>query len=360
LFEGVARQERRIAEKFLELRPDEDTTPEQRKKILSLQANAQSFLNVFPSVRTPALRMLNYVTRTHAVKIARSTQVQQLFRDDAARVALLTPSSSVLRTDKLSKLLALLCSVAKAKGREGLHCILFVERIVTAFALADAINREFKGSPTLSWLTAQAVAGSKGMSHREQQEVVARFSAGAIPLLVATATLDEGVDVAQCNVAIRFDKFSTTRSYVQAEGRARANGAVIYYFENDYEEEERKSQAVTTAARSSSSQPSTTSSSTSSPDTMAAFRHPYHHGMSGVGGQITIHNCMSILVEYAQKAMKLEIRPTENMFQGGSWPTQCSQRRVEHRNALCVAQVTWRRASISQPPEASFVLTWKR
>jgi ERCC4-related helicase len=285
--------------------------------------------------------------------------VQQLFRDDAARVALLTPSSPLSRTDKLSKLLALLHSVAKAKGREGLHCILFVERIVTAFALADAINREFKGSPTLSWLTAQAVAGSKGMSHREQQEVVARFSAGAIPLLVATATLYEGVDVAHCNVAIRFDKFSTTRSYVQAEVRARANGAVIYYFENDYEEEERKSQAVTMAARSASSQPSTSSSSTSSPDTMAAFRHPYHHGSEDVG-QITIHNCMSILVEYAQKATKLEIRPAENMFQGGPWPAQRSQRRVEHRNVQFVAQVNWRRASISQPPEASSVLIWLR
>jgi hypothetical protein len=61
LFEGVARQERRIAEKLLELRPDEDTTDEQRKKILSLQANAQSFLNVFPSVRTPAHCMLDSI-----------------------------------------------------------------------------------------------------------------------------------------------------------------------------------------------------------------------------------------------------------------------------------------------------------
>ena len=44
-------------------------------------------------------------------------------------------------------------------------------------------------------------------------------------LLVATSVLEEGIDVPQCNLVVRFDFPAEFRSYVQSRGRARSKKA---------------------------------------------------------------------------------------------------------------------------------------
>lgn len=44
-------------------------------------------------------------------------------------------------------------------------------------------------------------------------------------LLVATSVAEEGLDIRQCNVVIRFDLAKTVLAYIQSRGRARMPGS---------------------------------------------------------------------------------------------------------------------------------------
>lgn len=44
-------------------------------------------------------------------------------------------------------------------------------------------------------------------------------------VLVATSVAEEGLDIRQCNVVIRFDLAKTVLAYIQSRGRARKPGS---------------------------------------------------------------------------------------------------------------------------------------
>ncbi|XP_047401280.1 ATP-dependent RNA helicase DHX58 [Sciurus carolinensis] len=67
------------------------------------------------------------------------------------------------------------------------------------------------------------------MTQRDQQEVIRKFRFGTLNLLVATSVAEEGLDIAQCNVVVRYGLLTNEISMVQARGRARA-GQSVYSF----------------------------------------------------------------------------------------------------------------------------------
>ncbi|XP_047562949.1 ATP-dependent RNA helicase DHX58 [Lutra lutra] len=60
------------------------------------------------------------------------------------------------------------------------------------------------------------------MTQRDQQEVIRKFQTGTLNLLVATSVAEEGLDIPQCNVVVRYGLLTNEISMVQARGRARA------------------------------------------------------------------------------------------------------------------------------------------
>ncbi|XP_048222309.1 probable ATP-dependent RNA helicase DHX58 isoform X2 [Perognathus longimembris pacificus] len=70
---------------------------------------------------------------------------------------------------------------------------------------------------------------STHMTQRDQQEVIRKFRTGSLNLLVATSVAEEGLDIAQCNVVVRYGLLTNEISMVQARGRARA-GQSVYSF----------------------------------------------------------------------------------------------------------------------------------
>ncbi|KAH0504946.1 putative ATP-dependent RNA helicase DHX58 [Microtus ochrogaster] len=70
---------------------------------------------------------------------------------------------------------------------------------------------------------------STHMTQKGQQEVIQEFRDGTLNLLVATSVAEEGLDIAQCNVVVRYGLQTNEISMVQARGRARA-GQSVYSF----------------------------------------------------------------------------------------------------------------------------------
>ena len=54
------------------------------------------------------------------------------------------------------------------------------------------------------------------------EQTLKQFKTGRINCLVSTSVLEEGIDITQCNLVIRFHRIQEFRSYVQSKGRARA------------------------------------------------------------------------------------------------------------------------------------------
>uniref|UniRef100_A0A2K6E302 DExH-box helicase 58 n=1 Tax=Macaca nemestrina TaxID=9545 RepID=A0A2K6E302_MACNE len=70
---------------------------------------------------------------------------------------------------------------------------------------------------------------STHMTQRDQQEVIRKFRDGTLNLLVATSVAEEGLDIPQCNVVVRYGLLTNEISMVQARGRARADQSVYSF-----------------------------------------------------------------------------------------------------------------------------------
>jgi hypothetical protein len=54
-----------------------------------------------------------------------------------------------------------------------------------------------------------------------QRDTLSHFKAGIINVIVATSVLEEGIDVAACNLVVCFEKPANLKAFVQRRGRAR-------------------------------------------------------------------------------------------------------------------------------------------
>jgi endoribonuclease Dicer len=106
------------------------------------------------------------------------------------------------------------------------RCIVFVEQRQTA-RLLQLIFANI-GGPNLRCSVLVGVnnrAGEHNISLRNQILTVAKFRRGDLNCLFATSVAEEGLDIPQCNLVVRFDLYRTMIAYVQSRGRARHNNS---------------------------------------------------------------------------------------------------------------------------------------
>ncbi|XXG76282.1 hypothetical protein AAC387_Pa08g0661 [Persea americana] len=124
-------------------------------------------------------------------------------------------------TPKVQSLIKILL---KYQHTEDFHAIVFVERVVAALVLPKV----FSELPSLSFIKSASLIGhnnNQEMRTCQMQDTIAKFRDGRVTLLVATSVAEEGLDIRQCNVVIRFDLAKTVLAYIQSRGRARKPGS---------------------------------------------------------------------------------------------------------------------------------------
>ncbi|XP_054418315.1 interferon-induced helicase C domain-containing protein 1 isoform X2 [Pteronotus mesoamericanus] len=105
--------------------------------------------------------------------------------------------------------------------------IIFTKTRQSAYALAQWINENEKfaevGVKAHHLIGAGHSSEFKPMTQNEQKEVIRKFRTGKINLLIATTVAEEGLDIKECNMIIRYGLVTNEIAMVQARGRARAD-----------------------------------------------------------------------------------------------------------------------------------------
>ncbi|KAG6045644.1 hypothetical protein E4U17_000089 [Claviceps sp. LM77 group G4] len=125
-----------------------------------------------------------------------------------------------------SKLLALHEILSEAfSEKQTRRCIVFVQKRYIAFMLSDVFNQPGVRVEKMRCgyvVGSQSVSSSiANMSVREQLQTLFKFQTGEINCLFATQVAEEGIDVPDCDLIIRFDLHESAIQYIQSRGRAR-------------------------------------------------------------------------------------------------------------------------------------------
>ncbi|CAD6499017.1 BgTH12-04671 [Blumeria graminis f. sp. triticale] len=115
-------------------------------------------------------------------------------------------------------------------------CIIFVKQRYTARVLTRLLEQE---RIKTKWLRVGALVGTRSgeagdlnTSFRDQVITMMQFRKGKLNCLIATSVAEEGLDVPDCNLVIRFDLYSTLIQHIQSRGRARhANSNYLHFCE---------------------------------------------------------------------------------------------------------------------------------
>ncbi|XP_065875408.1 endoribonuclease Dicer homolog 2-like [Euphorbia lathyris] len=120
------------------------------------------------------------------------------------------------------KVVCLVNSLLEYRHIKDIRCIVFVERIITAMVLESLLSELL---PKYNDWKTKFIAGHSwnlgSQTRKTQNEIVQEFRDGKVNIIVATSILEEGLDVQNCNLVIRFDPSTTVSSFIQSRGRAR-------------------------------------------------------------------------------------------------------------------------------------------
>jgi ERCC4-related helicase len=183
----------------------------------------------------------------------------------------------------------------KQRGKKG---IVFVRQISHTYPLAALLNNSL-GAELVA-----VVSGGASMSEKLMHQNLANFRRGEIDILVATAALEEGIDVPDCQFVVQFDPVDVVKSHIQRSGRARFAQSTVYYFGND-QSDLRKRQAAMESVAADESIVATDEERTQwckKLRTKSEF-HPLFHGPDK-RAQVDVLNARSLLHRYWQQSFE--------------------------------------------------------
>lgn len=118
----------------------------------------------------------------------------------------------------------------KTRSQQELCGIVFVERRFTAKILYHVL-KELSKIEEFNYIKPEFIVGFQSNPYnptreglfvaKQNKKILAAFREKQVNLIVSTNVLEEGIDMPNCSLIIKFDKPTNYRSYVQSKGRAR-------------------------------------------------------------------------------------------------------------------------------------------
>ncbi|KAJ2898912.1 putative Dicer-like protein [Zalerion maritima] len=171
------------------------------------------------------------------LKTKRIDEEVELLRE-ARKVVTLNHSPEVINSpdflsSKVRKLIEVLQNHFSHESNS--RCIVFVRERYKAVVLTDLLSAKgikprFLRPSFLIGTTGTNESTSMSMTYRETLIRIRKFGAGDFNCLIATTVAEEGLDIPDCNIILRFDLYRTLIQYVQSRGRARQDESVYYHF----------------------------------------------------------------------------------------------------------------------------------
>ncbi|KAK4155792.1 dicer-like protein 1 [Chaetomidium leptoderma] len=115
------------------------------------------------------------------------------------------------------------------------RCIVFAKQRNIVSLLADLLQQPEMEIPGLK--PGVLVGGGRGeaswdngkVTYREQVLTIIKFKKGELNCIFATSVAEEGLDIPDCNVIIRYDLNDTLIQYIQSRGRARQEDSMFIH-----------------------------------------------------------------------------------------------------------------------------------
>lgn len=152
-----------------------------------------------------------------------------------------------LMTPKVLRLLDIIRHY-RTKTGDKFRCLIFVSRRIFAILLSRMLNNLSGIDAEFSFLKSGVIFSRNAQDAlltqtcKQQNEYLLKFRKNELNCLVTTSVLEEGIDVPQCNLVIRFDDIHTFREWVQSKGRARLSNSIFILLHS----EERRRQLLET------------------------------------------------------------------------------------------------------------------
>ncbi|XP_048416470.1 probable ATP-dependent RNA helicase DHX58 isoform X2 [Stegostoma tigrinum] len=150
----------------------------------------------------------------------------KVFNDYKTKLHLLALNKAY-ENPKLDKLEQILLRRFKDSNSRG---IIFTKTRQSTHAMLGWIKSSDKlqaaGIKAESLTGAGVNSQTKHMTQQEQHEVIRKFRNGIINLLLATSVAEEGLDIKECNIVIRYGLINNEIAMMQARGRARAENSI--------------------------------------------------------------------------------------------------------------------------------------
>ncbi|XP_065135842.1 ATP-dependent RNA helicase DHX58 [Paramisgurnus dabryanus] len=150
--------------------------------------------------------------------------LQGLFEENRVELKLLA-SNPCFENPKLAELEHVLVEQFKDKSSRG---IIFSKTRRGTHNLLEWVisNPELRRVNIQAGILTGAGTGAQHMTQSEQKETIKKFRDGGLNLLISTSVAEEGLDIKECNVVVRYGLLTNEIAQQQASGRARAENSI--------------------------------------------------------------------------------------------------------------------------------------